>query len=90
MFLFKNDVKYNLFFLEPKQTFDQYCSSHEDVLEWLLDVEERLNSMENVSEKLDEVKIQFQIHSDYMQYLDSNQEAIGKVSNEMLVKYNSQ
>ena len=64
-------------FLDLEQSISQYCSSHENVLEWLLDVEDRLSTMEKVSEKLDQIKIQFQVHSDYMQYLDSNQEEIG-------------
>ena len=58
----------------------KYCSSHEEVLEWLLDVEDRLKTMGKVSENLDQIKIQFQVHGDYMQYLDSNQEEIGKVN----------
>ena len=58
----------------------KYCSSHEEVLEWLLDVEDRLRTMGKVSENLDQIKIQFQVHGDYMQYLDSNQEEIGKVN----------
>ena len=37
--------------------------------------------MGKVSENLDQIKIQFQVHGDYMQYLDSNQEEIGKVAN---------
>ena len=69
----------SLIFLDLEQSISQYCSSHENVLEWLLDVEDRLSTMEKVSEKLDQIKIQFQVHSDYMQYLDSNQEEIGKV-----------
>ena len=63
----------------------KYCSSHEEVLEWLLDVEDRLKTMGKVSENLDQIKIQFQVHGDYMQYLDSNQEEIGKV-NVFLIK----
>ena len=70
----------NSTFVGLEQSITQYCSSHEDLLEWLLDVEDRLNSMEAVSKNLDEIKIQFQVHSDYMQYLDSNQEEIGKVN----------
>ena len=71
-------------FLDLEQSIAQYCSSHENVLEWLLDVEDRLSTMEKVSEKLDQIKIQFQVHSDYMQYLDSNQEEIGKVYGYMI------
>ena len=71
-------------FLDLEQSISQYCSSHENVLEWLLDVEDRLSTMEQVSEKLDQIKIQFQVHSDYMQYLDSNQEEIGKVYGYMI------
>ena len=41
--------------------------------------------MGKVSENLDQIKIQFQVHGDYMQYLDSNQEEIGKV-NIILIK----
>ena len=69
-----------LSFSDLEHSLAKYCSSHEEVLEWLLDVEDRLNSMPSVSDKLDEIKIQFQVHSDYMQYLDSNQEEIGKVN----------
>ena len=36
--------------------------------------------MGKVSDNLDQIKIQFQVHGDYMQYLDSNQEEIGKVN----------
>ena len=61
------------------QALTKYCSSHEEVLEWLLDVEDRLRTMGKVSENLDQIKIQFQVHGDFMQYLDSNQEEIGKV-----------
>ena len=71
-------------FLDLEQSISRYCSSHENVLEWLLDVEDRLSAMEKVSEKLDQIKIQFQVHSDYMQYLDSNQEEIGKVYGYMI------
>jgi hypothetical protein len=67
-------------FSDLEHSLAQYCSSHEEVLEWLLDVEDRLSSMPPVSDRLDEIKIQFQVHSDYMQYLDSNQEEIGKVN----------
>ena len=74
----------SLIFLDLDQSISQYCSSHENVLEWLLDVEDRLSTMEKVSEKLDQIKIQFQVHSDYMQYLDSNQEEIGKVCGYMI------
>ena len=74
----------SLIFLDLEQSISQYCSSHENVLEWLLDVEDRLSTMEKVSEKLDQIKIQFQVHSDYMQYLDSNQEEIGKVCGYMI------
>ena len=74
----------SLIFLDLEQSISQYCSSHENVLEWLLDVEDRLSTMEKVSEKLDQIKIQFQVHSDYMQYLDSNQEEIGKVYGYMI------
>ena len=71
-----------IFFLSDfAQSLTKYCSSHEDVLEWLLDVEDRLEAMGKVSENLDQIKIQFQVHGDYMQYLDSNQEEIGKVTN---------
>ena len=71
-----------IFFLSGlAQSLTKYCSSHEDVLEWLLDVEDRLKAMGKVSENLDQIKIQFQVHGDYMQYLDSNQEEIGKVTN---------
>ena len=74
----------SLIFSDLEQSISQYCSSHENVLEWLLDVEDRLSTMEQVSEKLDQIKIQFQVHSDYMQYLDSNQEEIGKVYGYMI------
>ena len=77
----------NSTFAGLEQSITQYCSSHEDLLEWLLDVEDRLNSMEAVSKNLDEIKIQFQVHSDYMQYLDSNQEEIGKVNKTLATSF---
>ena len=77
-------ISWSSMFLDLEQSISQYCSSHENVLEWLLDVEDRLSTMEKVSEKLDQIKIQFQVHSDYMQYLDSNQEEIGKVYGYMI------
>ena len=76
-----NSFCYSFFLSDLTQSLTKYCSSHEDVLEWLLDVEDRLEAMGNVSENLDQIKIQFQVHGDYMQYLDSNQEEIGKVRN---------
>ena len=76
-----NSFCYSFFPSDLAQSLTKYCSSHEDVLEWLLDVEDRLEAMGNVSENLDQIKIQFQVHGDYMQYLDSNQEEIGKVTN---------
>ena len=77
-------ISWSSIFFDLEQSISQYCSSHENVLEWLLDVEDRLSTMEKVSEKLDQIKIQFQVHSDYMQYLDSNQEEIGKVCGYMI------
>ena len=82
-------ISWSSIFLDLEQSISQYCSSHENVLEWLLDVEDRLSTMEKVSEKLDQIKIQFQVHSDYMQYLDSNQEEIGKVYGYMIYGSNS-
>ena len=58
---------------------EQYCASHEDVLEWLLEAEDKLKSWGDVPETLDEVKSQFQTNIVYMAYLKTNQEAVGKV-----------
>ena len=69
-------------FADLKNAMDKYCSSHEDVLEWLLEAEDRLHAMQKVSEGLDEIKVQFQVNSEYMAYLDTNQEAVGKVCTE--------
>ena len=79
----------SIYFSDLEQSLTKYCSSHEDVLEWLLDVEDRLKTMGKVSENLDQIKIQFQVHGDYMQYLDSNQEEIGKVDNLRLMVKNA-
>ena len=56
-----------------------YCASHEDVLEWLLEAEDKLKGWDTIPDDLDEIKVQFQINSDYMAYLKTNQEAVGKV-----------
>ena len=62
-----------------QRAFEQYCASHEDVLEWLLEAEDKLKSWGDVPESLDEVKSQFQTNIVYMAYLKTNQEAVGKV-----------
>ena len=58
---------------------EEYCSSHEDVLEWLLEAEEQLKSWGEIPEGLDQIKEQFRTNTVYMAYLKTNQEAVGKV-----------
>ena len=62
-----------------QRAFEQYCASHEDVLEWLLEAEDKLKSWGDIPQSLDEIKSQFQTNIVYMAYLKTNQEAVGKV-----------
>ena len=61
------------------RAFEQYCASHEDVLEWLLEAEDKLRSWGSIPDSLDQIKAQFQTGVVYMAYLKTNQEAVGKV-----------
>jgi hypothetical protein len=59
--------------------YDSFCQLHEDVLEWLLEADDRLRSMQSVSNELLEVKAQFDVNSEYMSELDTHQKAVGEV-----------
>ena len=46
--------------------YDTFCQLHEDVLEWLLESEDKLKSMDSVSDNLDVARNQFEDNSEYM------------------------
>ena len=49
------------------------------MLEWLLESEDKLKSMQSVSDDLDVVRGQFEDNSEYMAELDAHQKAVGEV-----------
>ena len=59
--------------------YNTYCQLHEDVLEWLLEAEDKLKSMANVSDDLSLAKKQFDDNSGYMAELDTHQRVVGEV-----------
>ena len=59
--------------------YETFCQLHEDVLEWLLESEDKLNSMESLSDNLEIVRNQFEVNSEYMSELDAHQKAVGEV-----------
>ena len=59
--------------------YDTFCQLHEDVLEWLLESEDKLKSMDSVSDNLDVARNQFEDNSEYMTELDIHQRAVGEV-----------
>lgn len=59
--------------------YDAYCHLHEDVLEWLLEAEDKLKSMPTVSSHLKVAKRQFDDNSEYMAELDTHQRVVGEV-----------
>ena len=59
--------------------YDTFCHLHEDVLEWLLEAEDKLKSMLAVSDNLMEAKRQFDDNAEYMSELDTHQKVVGEV-----------
>ena len=59
--------------------YDTFCHLHEDVLEWLLEAEDKLNAMPKVSSNLSLAKKQFDDNSEYMAELDTHQRVVGEV-----------
>ena len=59
--------------------YDTFCHLHEDVLEWLLEAEDKLNAMAKVSSNLSLAKKQFDDNSEYMAELDTHQRVVGEV-----------
>lgn len=59
--------------------YDTFCHLHEDVLEWLLEAEDKLKSMQNVSSNLSVAKKQFDDNAEYMGELDTHQRVVGEV-----------
>ena len=59
--------------------YDTFCRLHEDVLEWLLESEDKLKSMQAVSDNLKEAKRQFDDNAEYMAELDTHQTVVGEV-----------
>ena len=60
--------------------YDTFCHLHEDVLEWLLEAEDKLKSMPAVSDSnLKEAKRQFDDNAEYMGELDTHQKVVGEV-----------
>ncbi len=59
--------------------YETFCHLHEDVLEWLLEAEDKLKSMQNISDNLSVVKRQFDDNAEYMAELDTHQRVVGEV-----------
>lgn len=59
--------------------YNSFCHLHEDVLEWLLEAEDKLKSMPAVSDNLMEAKRQFDDNAEYMAELDTHQKVVGEV-----------
>ncbi|CAB4069406.1 Dystonin,Spectrin beta chain, non-erythrocytic 1,Spectrin beta chain, non-erythrocytic 2,Plectin,Microtubule-actin cross-linking factor 1,Microtubule-actin cross-linking factor 1, isoforms 1/2/3/5,Spectrin beta chain [Lepeophtheirus salmonis] len=72
---FKTPVKVT----EEGLKYEVYCPLHEDMVQWLLDAEEKLNSMRKVHGDLPEIKQLFEEYKEYMEELNYNQEAVGEV-----------
>ena len=60
-------------------SYDSFCAIHEDLLEWLLEAEDRLAAMEPLANELEAVKNQFEVNNDYMSELDKYQSTVGEV-----------
>ncbi len=71
---------YSIPFVGKLLDYDTFCQLHEDVLEWLLEAEDKLSTMQSLSDELDVVKAQFSKNEDYMSELDAHQHcAVGEV-----------
>ena len=61
-------------------TYDIFCQIHEDVLEWLLDVEDKLKTMEAVTpETLSDAKALFNHNDVYMKEVGAQHGEVGRV-----------
>ncbi|XP_053737339.1 dystrophin isoform X2 [Synchiropus splendidus] len=58
---------------------DSYQTTLEEVLTWLLSAEDALQSQDEVSDDVEEVKDQFHTHEDFMMELTAHQSSVGNV-----------
>eukprot|EP00094_Tigriopus_californicus_P012072 TCALIF_11665-PA protein Name:"Similar to DMD Dystrophin (Gallus gallus)" AED:0.11 eAED:0.12 QI:11/0.44/0.31/0.89/0.88/0.89/19/143/3398 len=66
---------------EP-MTYNMFCQVHEDALEWLLDVEDKLKQLEPVSNHLTEARSQFLRDGSFMAEVHDQHGSIGEVLSE--------
>ncbi len=61
-------------------TYSLFCSIYEDVLEWLLDVEDKLKAMDAIETKLlAKVKEQYQVNRAFLFEVEKQDSSIGEV-----------
>lgn len=66
-------------------TYNMFCQVHEDALEWLLDVEDKLKQLEPVSNNLAEARSQFLRDGSFMAEVHDQHGSIGEVWLELLL-----
>ncbi|XP_035715809.1 dystrophin isoform X4 [Folsomia candida] len=66
----------------PSVELTSYQNIVEEVLSWLLIADDRISTMEPISENLNEVKVQFQEHEKFMLSLTDHQGDVGEVLQE--------
>ena len=60
--------------------YSTFCQIHEDVLEWLLDVEDKLRAMGPLEDDRDRLKEQFNSYNAFMNEVKQQDQAVGEVS----------
>ena len=61
-------------------TYEMFCDVHEDVLEWLLDVEDKMKKMDAVGTELSVVKEQYQRNRAFLFDVEGQDGAVGEVT----------
>ena len=60
--------------------YSTFCQIHEDVLEWLLDVEDKLKAMGPLEDDREGLKEQFNTYNAFMNEVKQQDQAVGEVS----------
>ena len=60
--------------------YSTFCQIHEDVLEWLLDVEDKLKAMAPLEDDRGRLKEQFNSYNAFMNEVKQQDQAVGEVS----------
>ena len=61
-------------------SYNTFCNIHEDVLEWLLDVEDKLKVMNSVGSELSVVKEQYHSNRSFLIEVESQDCSVGEVN----------